>query len=94
MHIEQNAKGINEKKIDCHHDSRFLKTNYLKTNLLKQIKKISFILFFTKQLSGDLFHAAKLLTFYAWCKHFQKKVILILIYVNAGVSNFANTRIF
>jgi len=43
MHIKQNAKGINEKKIDCHHDSRFLKTNYLKTNLLKQIKKISFV---------------------------------------------------
>ena len=29
------------KKIGCHHDVRFPKTNYLKTNLLKQIKKIS-----------------------------------------------------
>jgi len=29
-------------EIGCHHDSRFSKTNYLKTNLLKQIKKISF----------------------------------------------------
>jgi len=27
------------KKIGYHHDSRFPKTNYLKTNLLKQIKK-------------------------------------------------------
>ena len=31
------------KKIGCHHDVRFPKTNYLKTNLLKQIKKISCI---------------------------------------------------
>ncbi len=32
-----------QKKIGCRHDNRFSKTNYLKTNLLKQIKKISLV---------------------------------------------------
>jgi hypothetical protein len=31
-----------KKSIGCHHDSQSLKTNYLKTNLLKQIKNIFF----------------------------------------------------
>ncbi|EFB32329.1 hypothetical protein HMPREF0971_01172 [Segatella oris F0302] len=35
---EINLKA-NKQKIGCHHDNRFSKTNYLKTNLLKQIKK-------------------------------------------------------
>jgi len=34
-----------KKKTDCPRDNRFFKTNYLKTNLLKQIKK--YLLFIT-----------------------------------------------
>ena len=36
------SKGHKKKKIGCHHDNRFSKTNYLKTNLLKQIKNMLF----------------------------------------------------
>jgi hypothetical protein len=80
MHIEQNAKGINEKKIDSHHDSRFLKTNYLKTNLLKQIKKISFsyeVLY--DIVYGFPFDIAKLGIFLSRNKHSGKKLSTILI---------------
>jgi len=34
---------FNTKKIGCHPDNRFSKTNYLKTNLLKQIKNFLFL---------------------------------------------------
>lgn len=36
--------GLPKKRIGCHPDIRLKKTNYLKTNLLKQIK-ISFLLY-------------------------------------------------
>ena len=48
------------------HDTRFQKTNYLKTNLLKQIKKISFP-----------FTAAKLLCFIFSTKNFFLKIVML-----------------
>ena len=39
---------MSTKKNRMSHDNRFSKTNYLKTNLLKQIKKISLIDLSTK----------------------------------------------
>jgi len=36
------TKHQGRKKTGCHHDIRFPKTNYLKTNLLKQIKNLFF----------------------------------------------------
>ena len=44
------------------HDNRFPKTNYLKTNLLKQIKKNIFVI-----LSADTF-------FYLRCKDTKKRL--------------------
>ena len=56
------------------HDNRFPKTNYLKTNLLKQIKKI-FATF-----SVILYTMAKLAIFPIAAKFLKKKIMKILYF--------------
>ncbi|EFU30001.1 hypothetical protein HMPREF6485_2111 [Segatella buccae ATCC 33574] len=57
------------------HDNRFSKTNYLKTNLLKQIKKISFVGKFRYFL---MLFCCKDSFFYLILKRLSRKIILIV----------------
>ena len=65
-YIKKRIQANNSIKNRLSHDNRFQKTNYLKTNLLKQIKKISFP-----------FTAAKLLCFVFSTKNFFLKIVML-----------------
>ena len=67
--------GELHKKNRMSHDNRFSKTNYLKTNLLKQIKKISFVGKFRYFL---MLFCCKDSFFYLILKRLSRKIILIV----------------
>ena len=71
------------------------KTNYLKTNLLKQIKKISIFLWSLIYIFETfLFLGAKLVSFSTPYKYLYAKSIPFLTYINASVCIFYQTPAF